>query len=430
MMQLTDQIAEGNDSNKITMSVGLDQTSAFDCVEYDIMIEKLTLYKMSSRTLNWMSTYLRGRSQYVSIGTKNSSMSTLKQWVPQGSVLGPLLYTLYVNELPQTTKDKTNCQNCISQIGNNKTNYLFDKNCPHCGIVTCFADDSTFVITRKTRNENQQCINEKLDKMTIFLNSNKLTVNLPKTVLLETMTHQKRPRVTGEQPTLDVMKPNGEWKNIKPKKHVKLLGGYPQQNSSWEAHLEGAEKALLPEIRRKIGAIKHLGRNIPRNTKLKLANGFIISMLLYLLPVWGGTPDKYLNKVQILMNKLARHINNQGRMSTTKGLMKSCNWLSIRNLIKSQSLNLMWKIVWQNAPRPISQKMEITDSMELTTTRARLLTTQSTFRWRTTKHWNQLPLNIREINSYPKFKKQVNTWLSNQEEETDLLPNLHDTSQN
>ena len=350
----------------------------------------------------------------MSIGTKNSNMTTLNQGVPQGSVLGPLLYSIYVNELPQTVKDKENCQQCQNKTNN--TQYLFDENCPQCGITTCFADDSTLVISRKTRPENQECITKKLTTMTNFLNANKLTVNLPKTVLVESMTHQKRPRIKGEQPSLKVRKPNGEMKTILPAKHARLLGGYIQENSNWEAHLEGAEKALLPDIRKKIGAIKHLGVNIPRTTKLRLANGFIISKLLYLLPVWGGVPDKYLNRIQVLMNKMARHVNSSGRMSTTKGLMKSCNWLNIRNLIKLQSLTMMWKVVWLQAPRSISQKITISDEMELSTSRARLQSTQHSFRWRTVKDWNQLPIETREIQSLPRFKKSVKNWLSSQEE--------------
>ena len=286
MMQLTDQIAEGNDKNLITMSMGIDQTSAFDCVQHNILTAKFKLYKLSQRTTDWINSYLRGRSQYVCIDTKNSTMTSLIQGVPQGSVLGPLLYSIYVNELPQIVREQDNCRNC--QNLDNDTSYLFKENCPQCGTVTCFADDSTLTISRKTRTDNQKCITDKLTKMTEFLNSNQLTVNLPKTVLIETMTHQKRPRIKDVQPKLTVRKPNGEIKTILPAKHVKLLGGYLQENSNWEAHLEGAEKALLPDIRRKIGAIKHLGVNIPRATKLRLANAFVISKILYLLPVWGG----------------------------------------------------------------------------------------------------------------------------------------------
>ena len=231
------------------------------------------------------------------------------------------------------------------------------------------------------------------------------------------MTAQKRPRIKGTQPSITVRKPDGTMKDIFPDKHVRLLGGNLQENASWEAHLEKGEKALLPEIRRKLGAIKHLGIQIPKTTKMKLINGFVISRLMYLLPIWGGTPDKFMNRVQTLMNKAARHVNNMGRMSPTEGLIKSCKWLQARNMVKLQSLVLMWKVVWMKSPLSMSRKITIDNDMYLSTTPARLQGTQQSFRWRTVVEWNRLPAEIRDLQSLQTFRRQVRKWLADQEQQ-------------
>ena len=129
------------------------------------------------------------------------------------------------------------------------------------------------------------------------------------------------------------------------------------------------------------------------------------------------------------MNKMARHINNLVRMSTTRGLMKSCRWLRIRNLVKLQLLNMMRKVIWQDVPRSINLKMIINDVMALSTEEPRLIITQQSFRWRTTKHWNQLPIEIREIQSFPKFKLAVRKWLSkSQHQSIEWTPQNTDNS--
>ena len=406
MMQLSDTINEYTDRNMITAAMTIDETSAFDCVDYSVLKRKLELYNFHNETISWVDSYLSYRSHFISIGTKDSRITSIHQGVPQGSVLGPLFFSIYTNELSQVI-NSDECTNDAHQ----EDEYLFGNNCPDCGSIPTYADDATYVVANHTREQNQTQIESNMVKITNFLNCNKLTVNQPKTVIIEIMSKQKRNWVRGTPPQLSVRNPDGSNKIIHAKKNIRLLGGNLQDNLSWQAHLETGEKPLLPELRKKLGALRHLGPGVPRATRLKLSNAIIISRLLYLVPIWGGAPSTYLNKVQRFLNKSARYVNNQGRRSPTRGLMSSCNWLNVRQLAALQSLSLMWNIIWMQSPLHLSRKIAVDDDMLLSTNNARLQSTQASYRWRTISTWNQLPVDIRHLQSLPKFKSAVKKWM-------------------
>ena len=159
----------------------------------------------------WFSSYLKGRSQYVEINTKRSRISNTNTGVPQGSVLGPLMYTLYINELPNILKDKSNCKDSCHEIHDE----LFGKNCQKCPEIPCYADDATVISSSNSRITNQNNLSEHLEKICKYLNTNHLVINKEKTTINEIMTRQKRIKTAGAPPKLTVPDKNGNLKNYK-----------------------------------------------------------------------------------------------------------------------------------------------------------------------------------------------------------------------
>ena len=221
MLQISDAIFNGCDANKISTLITLDQSAAFDVLRHQTLLRKLSLYNFGENVLNWIKSYLSHRSQYVTIGTRSSTYMNVTSGVPQGSVLGPILYVLYVNELPSIIND-VDCADAAhvsSEVSN-----LFCENCDKCGQIPTYADDSTVVITTKNRFESQDRLFTIIDRVKTYLAANSLSLNIGKTEIVEIMVRQKRVRLPGLPPQLSVTKTDGTLKVILAKDHCRLLG--------------------------------------------------------------------------------------------------------------------------------------------------------------------------------------------------------------
>ena len=175
LAQVSDTILEATDKNLITTIVTIDESAAFDCVCTDTLLQKLHIYNVDNHSLEWIRQYLTDRSHFVQIGAKKSQTTSVRHGVPQGSVLGPLLFSIYMNELPQVVSS----QDCTADVHSDKTK-LFSDNCLNCGSLPCYTDDANFIISKKTRRELQMKVDENITKLKNFLNNNDLTVNVGK----------------------------------------------------------------------------------------------------------------------------------------------------------------------------------------------------------------------------------------------------------
>ena len=396
MLQLSDAIFSGCNLKNITTLVTLDKSAAFDVLCHKILMRKLKLYNFDKGVLDWIQSYLSHRRQYVSIGTRNSHYSSITTGVPQGSVLGPILYIIYVNELPSIL-NKTECTELVHA---EKTN-LFTDNCAKCGFIPTYADDSTIVITSSNRYEAQEQIIDTTDKIKIFLDANSLSLNLGKTEILETMVRQKRVRLPGFQ------KNDGTLKVITANETCRLLGANLDRDITWNHHLETGEKPLFTTLRSTLGILTHLSRYLPQKSRLLLSNGLFISRILYLLPMWGGIPNKDTLKLQRLLNKCARMILDKGRRTRTRTLMIGCGWLYIKELIKFHSAVQVYKIINFKKPRNLCNKFTLDAEKRISTSVGRLKIVRQSFRWRAITIWNDLPDSLRNAPILSIFKKTL-----------------------
>ena len=119
-------------------------------------------------------------------------------------------------------------------------------------------------------------------------------------------------------PYLVTLNENQELKIINTVKQNKFLGGIMQEDLQWQAHLDTGQDSLLTTVRKKLGALKYVGRGIPRKCSILLANGLIMSKILYLIPLYRGTFPKYLKKLQAVQNNTIRWITRVGKRKKRK----------------------------------------------------------------------------------------------------------------
>ena len=136
------------------LSIFVDLSKAFDTINHEILLSKLFLYGIRAKQLDWFSSFLTDRKQYVRVGNSCSTRKSVKIRVPQGSVLGPILFILYMNDLTDVSKYLS----CI-----------------------LFADDTTFSFSNYCYQNLVQIVNVQLDKIKTWIYANKLSINVVKT---------------------------------------------------------------------------------------------------------------------------------------------------------------------------------------------------------------------------------------------------------
>ena len=212
-----DYITDSLDKKSHTVGVFLDLSKAFDTVNHDILLSKLGHYGIRGSALQWFRSYLSGRTQSVKFNNILSLQKAINVGVPQGSILGPLLFIIYINDLPNVSPK-------LKSI--------------------IFADDTTLFLSGKDLLEIKRDLNSELIKLSRWFESNKLSVNIKKTHYMLFSLHKNV-----QNTLLDFRineTPLGRVSN------TKYLGVYIDGNLNWVSHINHVYKKL----RKSVGILK------------------------------------------------------------------------------------------------------------------------------------------------------------------------------
>ena len=249
LTEVSDQIFTAADDREIATAITIDEYMEFDSIDHSILLRK------HETTLAWIKDYLGARTQYVSLGGQQSTMTAAQEGVPQGSILGPILFNICINDLPDICNDFDTC----NDSGHLVDNRLFSRNCKKCGVINVFADYTIYVTSNKTREDNQFRLNEMINRLEKYMNNNRLTMNTYKTTLWEFMMKQKLCRTRGEPPKLITLTDKGDIKEVLAQESSKYLGGILQKDLQWKAQIETRDDTILPLLRKKFGVLKYIG---------------------------------------------------------------------------------------------------------------------------------------------------------------------------
>ena len=235
----------------LTSVVFLDLAKAFDSVDHSILLRKLQLLGISERSLGWFFSYLDNRQQKCCIDGKLSDSCTIKCGVPQGSILGPLLFLIYINDFPTRLKYSR---------------------------ARMYADDTTISVAGNTTAQVETLMNADLISIKKWLESNKSTINVTKTEYILIGSSYKLESI--------IIPPNIMMGNekIDRVKSSKCVGVHIDETLSWNHHTDYLSK----KISRVIGGLKQVRRFVPTHTLMTIYKALIQPLFDYCDIVWSG----------------------------------------------------------------------------------------------------------------------------------------------
>ena len=312
LIQMVEKIRESIDNKKIGCGIFIDLSKAFDTVNHKILLKKLEHYGIRGTALKWFQSYLFERKQYVYINGESSSLRIISCGVPQGSVLGPLLFLLYVNDLPN--------------ISDQLTFFLF-------------ADDTNIFYESQSLTDLERTLNKELRKLQEWLIVNRLSLNLKKTNFVLFHPFNK--------PLSDSITVKINKKAISEKNHVKYLGISLDSTLSWKSHIEN----LCSTLRRTVGMLYKIRSLANKSILVSIYYSLFYSYLNYGIEVWGNADKSLINRILTLQKRAIRAIMFRDQrqadfsLPPSRPLFKELKLLSINGIFKLRLVNFVHKCV-------------------------------------------------------------------------------------
>ena len=327
--------------------------------------------------------------------------------VPQGSILGPLFYTLFTNELPEVIHDNP---------PEADQNQPYQISAQACSSICCYADDTTLTATESDHADLTAKLLANYEIISEFMSNNRLKLNDDKTHLLVIATSQARIR----NQTCNLVHINTPSAIIKQSFSEKLLGCWVQNDFKWSDYIRDNSESLVKALNTRLAAVARIARVASFKDRKRVADGIFASKLSYLISVWGGCGAGMMKTLQIIQNKVARTVARVDWTTPTKEVFLQCGWLSVNQLAMYHSVLLVYKVKVSKQPRYLSNmyrgtykyNTRIAQSGQIKMEgRPRLEVTHCSFKWRAAKQFNQLPLELRNSGTLEIFKQKVKAWI-------------------
>ena len=365
----------------------LDLSAAFDTIDHNILINRLhERFGLQGDVLSWFSSYLNARTQTVIINAATSPPKPLSTGVPQGSVLGPILFTLYMSPLGDLIREK-GCH------------------------YSCYADDTQLYINIRRGNTNAiNQLTECLTSIRSWMATNMLKLNENKTELLYVRSRFKE---STDQPTSMEIGDNTVYFS----KSVRNLGIMFDEHMCMDVQIAHMAKGAYSAIRK----ISHLRKFLNTSATEKLVHAFLTSRLDYCNSLLFGVPQKLLDHVQRFQNAAARIITKKRKYDHITPIFESLHWLPVRQRISYKILLITYKILNNTAPTYLSDAIKIrrpgrilrnSDVVRLEKPRVNNQTYGGrSLGFAAASLWNDLPVEARTCKCYLTFKSKIKTRL-------------------
>lgn len=363
---------------KITGSLFLDLRKAFDLVNHDILLKKLDLYFCNTDSVSFIKSYLSDRTQSVLLNGRYSSEGAVQHGVPQGSILGPLLFSLYINDLPlHFSSDLVSCD--------------------------LFADDATVHTPDQDIKDVNDRLQKSLEEVSDWCNNNRMVLHPSKTESMVITTRQKH---QDADPLLLDLSLNGN--TIKQVEQHKLLGVVVDEKLEWKDHT----KKICKKISSNLFMLSKLRPLTNTETRKMFYDAHIRSHIDYVSTVWDGCSGAGLKRLNSLQRRAAKLVH-PGKDISADQKLQELGILPLTSHLKFNKAILMYKVIHKPCPEYMRNKFTIlsdTDSrrgLEFKYPPARIDFCKQSFAFSGAVLWNSLPKRVKEAGALSIFKNSL-----------------------
>ena len=384
ILKVTSDILCSIDKGNVSLLCSLDLSSAFDCIDHEILLNRLEIsFGLEGAVIKWFRSFLSDRVQCVLYGGSSSNFDRVPCGVPQGSVLGPLLFILYITDI-------------FHIVDSFKLS------------IHMFADDIQLYgcCLPSKSNELSSKMSLCLDEIITWLSSNRLLVNASKS---ECMWCSSRP--ARRNLSQNVVRFGNC--NVSPVSSVKFLGVHLDFDLTFSTHVTKTVSSCIQTLRQ----IRSIRRSISCKLAISLINALVLPRIDYSLPALHGVHDKTTKRLQSVLHASARLIFKSSRFARITPLLRRLRWLPIKARIDYRLLLLAHKCLQGNAPAYLAKELTPVRTLP---GRSRLRSSNSdtlsvpsvrrptiggrAFAATATRAWNQLPPDLQSVSCTKSFK--------------------------
>ena len=386
LVHMIDSWLNALDSSKMIGVVLVDFKKAFDLVDHQILLSKLEIYGIKENALIWFNSYLTHRMQQVSVDNNKSEFQQVKHGVPQGSILGPLLFLLFINDLPL-------------YLNNVKADL--------------YVDDTTLYDIQHTVEDIEKNLQTALRNLYTWCQCNGMVLNSAKTKVMLITTYQKRQRLSREELVLEF-----NTDSLSMITTDKILGVYIDNNLTWSDHI----KHLSKKISSNIWLLSKIKKFLSQAHRVQFYKSYIQPHIDFCSIVWGSSSEANKLKIYRLQKRACRVILDYD-VENSHEAMNSLKILSIYDRLYLRKAKFMFKIYDNMAPEYISENFSLRNndnsSVILRSSAAgcfvppkpRTECFKHSLRYSGCLIWNSLPEEIKNSQTLDTFHNRCLKWL-------------------
>lgn len=372
----TNDVYRAFDNREFVLSLFLDLSKAFDTIDHNILLSKLEHYGIRNTSLSLFKSYLSNRMQYVLCNKKASSMQSITYGVPQGSILGPVLFLLYINDIVSTSS--------------------FFK-------FILYADDSNIYASGPSLHHLITMANEELKKILKWLLSNKLTLNTEKSHFL---IFNRNKVIPNDLPQLKI----GPYV-IKRETSTKFLGLHIDEKLTWKDHIN----KIQANINKECAILYHTRHMLTVKAMKSIYYSLIYPHLTYCIVVWGGAHTTSLQPLVKAQKRVIRTMAGLSRYASTINAFNELNILKINEIERYFTSLFVFKSIFSHTTNffsyRVNQRYAFRNCNILHIPLMQSSQSQSCILYRGPKIWNNLPEHVRNSITIVSFKKLLKSYI-------------------